>query len=64
MNNIKGTKEFYDDTVEMWADDWYDNLTMLATLSATKPVDLKTGFQLQTPFFLLNSCLSLIPSPA
>jgi SAM-dependent methyltransferase len=36
MNNIKGIKEFYDDTVEIWADDWYENLTMLPFLVKVK----------------------------
>lgn len=29
---MKGIKEFYDDTVEMWADEWYENTTMLPFL--------------------------------
>lgn len=36
MKNIKGIKEFYDDTVEMWADDWYNNLTMVPFLKNVK----------------------------
>jgi len=26
---IKGIKDYYDDTANIWADDWYENLTML-----------------------------------
>lgn len=33
---MKGIKEFYDDTVEMWADDWYENTTMLPFLNKVK----------------------------
>jgi len=36
MGNIKGIKEFYDDTVDMWADEWYENLTMLPFLEKVK----------------------------
>ena len=36
MENVKGIKEFYDDSVEMWADDWYKNLTMLPLLEKVK----------------------------
>lgn len=36
MGEVKGIKEFYDDTVEMWADDWYKNLTMLPFLKKVK----------------------------
>ena len=32
IETIKGIKEFYDDTVDMWADEWYENLTMLPFL--------------------------------
>ena len=33
---MKGIKEFYDDTVDMWADDWYENTTMLPFLNSVK----------------------------
>lgn len=36
MKTIKGIKEFYDDTVQMWADDWYNNTTMLPFLKAVR----------------------------
>lgn len=32
MNTIKGIKEFYNDTVNLWSDEWYDNQTMLPFL--------------------------------
>lgn len=32
----KGIKEFYDDTVSMWADDWYENETMMPLLEKVK----------------------------
>lgn len=35
---VKGIKEFYDDTVSMWADDWYDNETMIPLLKSVKEV--------------------------
>jgi len=36
MNNIKGIKDYYDDTVEKWADEWYQNTTMLPFLEYVK----------------------------
>ena len=36
MSEVKGIKEFYDDTVSMWADDWYDNEEMLPFLLSVK----------------------------
>lgn len=36
MSNINGIKDFYDDTVDMWADDWYQNTTMLPFLNSVK----------------------------
>lgn len=36
MEAVKGIKEFYDDTVDMWADEWYENLTMLPFLEKVK----------------------------
>lgn len=36
MKDIKGIKEFYDDTVNMWADEWYKNETMLPLLKKVK----------------------------
>jgi len=36
MSSIKGIKDFYDDTVEKWADEWYENLTMLPFLKIIK----------------------------
>jgi len=36
METVKGIKEFYDDSVDMWADDWYNNLTMLPFLKKVK----------------------------
>ena len=38
MEKVKGIKEFYDDTVDMWADEWYENLTMLPFLEKVKEV--------------------------
>ena len=38
MEKVKGIKEFYDDTVDMWADDWYENLTMLPFLKKIKEI--------------------------
>ena len=38
MGKVKGIKEFYDDTVDMWADEWYENLTMLPFLEKVKGV--------------------------
>ena len=29
---IKGIKDYYDDTTNIWADDWYEHLTMLPFL--------------------------------
>ena len=31
-NNVKGVKEFYDDTAMMWTDEWYDNTMMMPFL--------------------------------
>lgn len=36
MEEVKGIKEFYDDTVNMWADDWYENQTMLPFFKKVK----------------------------
>ena len=36
MENLKGIKEFYDDTVSMWVDEWYENTTMLPFLEKVK----------------------------
>ena len=36
MKNVKGIKEFYDDTVNMWADEWYENLIMLPFLEKVR----------------------------
>ncbi len=36
--DIKGIKEYYDDTVELWADDWYENTTMMPFLLKVKSV--------------------------
>ena len=33
---VKGIKDFYDDTVNMWADDWYQNTTMMPFLLKVK----------------------------
>ena len=33
---MKGIKEFYDDTAQIWADDWYNNETMLPFLKKIK----------------------------
>lgn len=33
---MKGIKEFYNDTAQMWADDWYNNETMLPFLKKVK----------------------------
>lgn len=38
MKNVKGIKDFYDDTVEMWADEWYENVTMLPFLQKVKEI--------------------------
>ena len=35
---VKGIKEFYDDTVSMWADEWYENEEMLPFLLSVKDV--------------------------
>ena len=32
LKTIKGVKDLYDDTVQMWADEWYSNTTMLPFL--------------------------------
>lgn len=36
MGKIKGIKEFYDDTTELWADEWYNNETLLPFLKKVK----------------------------
>ena len=36
MKKLKGVKEFYDDSSEMWADEWYENLTMMPFLKKVK----------------------------
>ena len=38
MENLKGIKEFYDDTVSMWVDEWYENTTMLPFLKNVKNI--------------------------
>ena len=36
MDEVKGIKEFYDDTVMMWADEWYENEEMMPFLLSVK----------------------------
>lgn len=36
MENLKGIKEFYNDTVSIWVDEWYENTTMLPFLEKVK----------------------------
>lgn len=36
MGNVKGIKDFYDDTVHIWADEWYENAAMLPFLKKAK----------------------------
>lgn len=36
MSSIKGVRDFYDDTVQMWANDWYDNTTMFPFLKCVR----------------------------
>ena len=36
MGKLQGVKEFYDDSSKMWADEWYENLTMMPFLKKVK----------------------------